>query len=81
MTYYECAICLSLNHASRLHCQHCGTIPAHYSILRIPATLIEHDTWYQFISVVRAHGAESASQRRAARSYLRTVPATYYAEV
>jgi len=80
MSYYECSICYELNHAARLHCQHCGSVPACYSILGRPARLIEHETWTQFISVVRAHGAESASQHRAVKVYFRTVPATYYAE-
>jgi hypothetical protein len=80
MNFYECSICLSLNHASRLHCQNCGTIPAMYSLLRAPAHLVESDDYWHFVLVVRAFGAESASQRQACRSYLRTVPLTYYAQ-
>ena len=77
---YECSICLSLNHSSKHHCQNCGTIPARYSILGIPARLIEHEGRYQFIPVVTAVGAVHACKHHAARVNLRTVSLDYYAE-
>jgi hypothetical protein len=78
--YYECVVCLELNHASRPHCQYCGAIPAQYSILGCASRIVEHEHFTQFISVIAAFGCARSSQRRAARTYLRTVPATYYAE-
>lgn len=80
MKYYECDICLSLNHATRHHCQHCGSIPAMYSLLLKPASVHVTDSLTRFVHVVRAHGCAMASQRRAVKVYFRTVPATYYAE-
>jgi hypothetical protein len=77
---YECPICLSLNHNSRLHCQNCGTIPARYSLLRLPARLIENDTFSRFIPVVAAYGCVRSCQHHAARVYLRTVKLDYYAQ-
>src|SRR5882672_127736 len=76
MKTYECVICLSVNHASRLHCQHCGTIPAMYSLIGSAAKPASH-CWY--IPVVAAFGCSRASQRRASRIHFRTVSATYYA--
>jgi hypothetical protein len=77
---YECAICLSLNHAKHLHCSVCGTIPAMYSVLRRPAKLIEHETYSQFIPVAVAVGAVHACRHHAARLGLKTVSLDYYAE-
>ena len=74
---YECVICLSINHASRLHCQHCGTIPARYSMIGREAKPASH-CWY--IPVIAAFGVSRASQRRSSRVYFRTVRADYYAE-
>lgn len=76
---YECVICLSLNHASRLHCQNCGTIPAQYSILGAPAKSIEHETFSQYIPVIAAFGCQRASQHKGQKVYLRTVSVNYYA--
>lgn len=77
---YECVICLSINHATRLHCQHCGTIPAAYSMIAAPARIIEHYGFSQFIEVKAAHGCMRVCQRRARRLGLFTVPSTYYAD-
>lgn len=70
---YECSICQSLNHASRLHCQNCGTIPEMYSIYGRPINAYGKD-------VVIAFGAQRASQHHAGRVYLRTVALGYYAD-
>lgn len=75
---YECNICLNVNHASRLHCSTCGTIPAQYSILKVPARL-SGDYFGQYISVVVAFGADRAEHHRNSKSYMRTVPLDYYA--
>lgn len=72
--YYECSICQSLNHASRLHCRCCGTIPARYSVLRVPV----NDS---LTPVVVAYGCRRASQHIPSRVFFRTVPTDYYAEV
>ena len=77
---YECTICLSLNHASRHCCQQCGTIPAQYSLLGVPARLIEHEGRYQFIPVFVAYGAARACQHHGSRINLRTVALDYYGE-
>ena len=77
---YVCPICESVNHATRHHCQNCGTTPSQYAILGIPERLIEHNGYMQFISVVVAHGAELSAKHHAARIYLRTVDLDYYAE-
>lgn len=70
---YECAICYSLNHASRLHCQNCGTIPAQYSIYNRPINALGND-------VVVAFGSVRTAQHHTGRVYLRTVALDYYAE-
>lgn len=70
---YECTICLTLNHASRLHCQNCGSAPKMYSW-----------TGYEINEVgteaIAAKGCRRASQHHASRVYLRTVTADYYAQ-
>lgn len=84
---YECAICQSLNHASRTHCQYCGTIPAKYSIIGKPAKLIGYDDWSyardtfsMFIPVAAAEGAVRAEQHHTTKAALKTVELDYYAE-
>lgn len=81
---YECSICQSLNHASRLHCQNCGTIPRMYSMLGVPMVVKDYVDWlgpnYVAVPVVVAQGAQRASQHHASRVYLRTVALDYYAE-
>ena len=76
---YDCSICLNINHASRLHCRTCGTIPAMYSPITIPARFVVDAEDYHFISSVVAHGADRAEHHKTSRSYLRTVPLDYYA--
>mgnify|MGYP001583008790 CR=1 FL=1 len=76
-TMYECAICLCLNHASRLHCQNCGTIPAKYSLLGVPTAITESN---DMIEAVAAFGAVRACQHHSSRVYLRTMPLDYYGE-
>lgn len=76
---YECVICLSLNHPSRLHCQNCGTIPACYSILKKPIKSFTTYSDFAIIESVIATGAERASQKRISRVGLRTVELTKYA--
>jgi len=73
---YECTICLSLNHLTRLHCSICGTIPAMYSIIGKPSS-----SEYEGVPVACARNCERASQRRAARMGLKTVSLDYYSEV
>lgn len=80
MKTYECSICYTVNHASHLHCQVCGTIPAQYSVLGTPARTIEHSTFTQFIEVVAAHGCVRSCQHHLARFALRTVALEYYAQ-
>jgi hypothetical protein len=78
---YECVICLGLNHASHLHCQYCGTIPAQYSITGKP--IKSYTTalgCFPIIHTIAAFGCSRASQRRAHRIHFRTVPANYYAQ-
>jgi hypothetical protein len=77
---YECTICLTLNSASRQHCQYCGTIPAQYSVTGATSKLVNHDVPAHFISVVAAHGVERVGQWRQTRSNMKTVSADYYAE-
>ncbi len=72
---YECSICLTLNHASRLHCQNCGTIPACYSIIGKPCS-----SQLEGVEVIVARGADRAEKHHASRLYLRTVPVDYYGE-
>ncbi len=75
---YECTICLSLNHAARLHCQNCGTIPAMYSLINKPCVVHLEETAAFFIPVFASPGAQA--KHRAARCNLKTVPLDYYAE-
>ncbi len=72
-TVYECAICKSLNHVSRVHCATCGTIPSRYSILGKPM-----DASYSRESVA-AIGCKRAAQHHQ-RLRLWTVETTYYAQ-
>lgn len=80
---YECEICLNINHASKLHCSTCGTIPKQYSMLHAPARMVTYETWCMnaqpMISVVIARGADRVEWHHTSRSYLRTVPMDYYA--
>lgn len=78
--YYDCTICLSVNHVSRLHCWYCGTTPAMYSMLKTPTRLIEHKLYTQFIPVVAANGVYRAVKHSTTRCNLRTMPLDYYAE-
>jgi len=73
MNVYECVICKSLNHASRIHCKCCGVIPARYSILAKPESAERH------CEVVVAFGAVRAAQHHQ-RLFMRTVQLDYYAE-
>jgi len=80
---YECSICLSLNHSSRLHCALCGAVPAKYSITGKP--FVESDCnpfspEWRCKEIVAAYGCSRASQHHASRVYLRTVTLDYYAE-
>jgi hypothetical protein len=68
---YECSICLSLNHSSRLHCQNCGTIPAMYSWTGGPINTEKG------ISVAAAFGCYRAGQHKGQRIYLKTAIADY----
>lgn len=77
---YDCVICLSINHASRLHCQHCGTIPTMYSVLHCPTITREHNSFSVFIPIASAIGCQRASMRRASRQNLFTVAIDKYAE-
>ena len=79
MTTYECQICHGVNHASKLFCQTCGTIPAAYSWLGKPTSIVA-GTINGAITAVVAHGAERQTRYRAVKHELRTVPADYYAE-
>lgn len=79
---YECTICLNINHASKLHCSCCGTIPEQYSVLRVPTRLfVEEDLSVPqpLVPVVIARGADRAEHHKTSRVYLRTVPVDYYA--
>jgi hypothetical protein len=80
---YECPICLSLNHASRLHCSICGTIPAMYSMIGVASSQVhrsgEYETGDYQIPIVVAIGSSRSCQHRAQRVNLRTVTADYYA--
>ena len=78
---YDCKVCHSVNHARRLSCQACGTIPAVYSILRKESVIKETADYTSFIEVTVAFGAERSDRFRTTKSYLRTVPLDYYAEV
>ena len=73
---YDCSICLHVNHAKRLHCETCGTVPAAYSLLGQPAHYLDDGS---IVAVVVAYGAERLESRRAHKVYFRTVPLDYYA--
>jgi hypothetical protein len=77
---YECSICHGLNHAMRLHCQTCGTVPAQYSILSIPSLRHQYSGYEVENPVVAAYGAERQESHRTSHVQLRTVEADYYAE-
>jgi hypothetical protein len=79
---YECVICLTINHARRLQCQCCGTIPAEYSIIKIPARLRfpEYGEWSTMLPVIAAYGCDRIERHHAQRVNLRTVPLDYYGE-
>lgn len=76
---YECEICHGINHAAKLHCSFCGTIPAKYSILAVPA-VEKDDEFFSYIRVLVAWGADRQACDRTAKKYFRTVPMDYYAE-
>lgn len=67
---YECVICQSLNHTSRLHCQNCGTIPAIYSWSETPRNQENRE-------VTAAHGCVRVNQKQVSRINLRTAVADY----
>jgi len=69
---YECVICLSINHNSRLHCQHCGTIPAMYSATGKASNDSNRN-------VTAAIGCYRTGQHKAQRIILKTVGLDYYA--
>lgn len=79
-TTYECAICHGINSAARLFCQTCGTIPAEYSWIGKPTTIVPGTINGALVTAV-AHGAERQTRYRSVKYSLRTVPADYYAEV
>lgn len=68
---YECVICQSLNHTSRLHCQNCGTIPACYSYTGKPINTEKG------IEVICAAGCVRVNQKQVSRINLRTAIADY----
>jgi hypothetical protein len=81
---YECNICLNINHATKLHCSTCGTIPTQYSVIGVPARLqvglmFPIYTSDRLTPVVIAKGADRAEHHKTSRVYLRTVKADYYA--
>lgn len=75
---YECVICQSVNHSSRLHCQNCGTIPSQYSCLGVPTK--DSGLIYALIETVVAHGVIRTNQKHVSRINLKTVTADYYAD-
>jgi hypothetical protein len=77
---YDCQVCTGVNHASRLHCEYCGTIPAQYSPLGRQATDNHELTSKPLVEVYVAFGAERLESRRAIHHYARTVKYDYYAE-
>jgi len=81
MNTYECSICWAVNHASKLHCSCCGTIPAQYSVTAKPAVFRLDDYLGGYINVLVAFGAERQVSRRTIKRTARTVPLDYYAEV
>lgn len=76
---YACEICHTVNHAVRLQCKTCGTIPARYSLLNRPSILSD-DLLPHFIEVVVAFGCDRVEHHHTSRSYMRTVPMDYYAD-
>ena len=74
MKTYECPTCFAVNHAARLHCQVCDTVPAMYSFTGAP---INGETYR---SIVAAHGCDRQEKHKASRINLRTVVADYYAQ-
>jgi hypothetical protein len=78
---YTCVICTGINAAEKLHCSSCGTIPAKYSVLGKPSTIVTEDYFTRFIEVTVAFGAERQNHIRSVKHELRTVPGDYYAEV
>jgi hypothetical protein len=77
---YECTICLSLNHASRYHCQICGAIPAQYSMLGVPSLRHQYNGYEVENEVIAAHGCERQGARPTQRLRLQTVALDYYGE-
>ena len=82
MKTYTCEICHSINHISRFHCQHCGTIPERYSVIGTPARFSNDELGIpKLISTVAAVGCERLDSFRTTKANMRTVPLDYYAEV
>ena len=79
MNTYECVICLSINHSSKLTCSTCGTIPAQYSILGVPAVQVNHIS-PAYIPTVVAIGVGRANYSHASKTPMRTVRVDYYAD-
>lgn len=82
MTLYDCPICRTINGANRLHCVVCGTIPPHYAhvdTMRNKCSRFD-DLSADYIEVVAAYGCERQTDRRASKTYMRTVPLDYYAD-
>lgn len=80
---YECLICHGVNNAVRLECQYCGTLPADYSILRMPTRQNMHVGSLAlsiFIPVYIAMGCIRQNARRSVRRIMRTVKSDYYAQ-
>lgn len=71
---YECTICQSVNHASRVRCAVCGAVPANYSILGV--TSVSPQGYPIPIGV--AAGLQRL--RRQQKLSLRTVGLDYYAD-
>lgn len=84
MTTYECPICYGVNASAKTSCSSCGTIPAQYSLTRIPARLVNTDLGDMingYLSVVAAIGCDRTERHRTSKRVLRTVAADYYASV
>jgi hypothetical protein len=69
MNFYDCSVCRAINHAGRLHCQVCGTIPACYSMTGKPSP-----------SIVPAFGCERQGIAHIQRLKFVTVELDYYAD-
>jgi len=78
---YECAICQSINHSSRLHCSVCGAVPKEYSWTGTPVQTIYFGCAQQFITIVAAIGCERTDNMKPSHIKLRTVSLDYYSEV